>query len=154
MDALKSQFSLFASTNKIMMVVVILAILVCAAVFYYIKYVKPTSAFVPNKEFVNNRSGSGSNTTAQAIFFYTEWCPHCKKAKPDWFRLKNEYDGQSINNRIITFREVDCDADSATADKFDIKGYPTIKLLKDNQVIEFDAKPEYATLYEFLQTTL
>ena len=39
-------------------------------------------------------------------------------------------------------------------EKYSIEGYPTIKLLKDNEVITFDAKPERATLEKFLQTVL
>ena len=40
------------------------------------------------------------------------------------------------------------------ADKYDVSGYPTIKLLKDGQVIEYDAKPSKETLNQFLNTVL
>ena len=39
-------------------------------------------------------------------------------------------------------------------DKYNIEGYPTIKLLKDGQVIEYDAKPSKDTLNQFLNTVL
>jgi hypothetical protein len=39
-------------------------------------------------------------------------------------------------------------------DKYKIEGYPTIKLLKDGQVIEYDAKPSKDTLTQFLNTVL
>ena len=38
--------------------------------------------------------------------------------------------------------------------QYNIEGYPTIKLLKDGQVIEFDAKPTQKTLDQFLNTVL
>ena len=38
--------------------------------------------------------------------------------------------------------------------KYKIEGYPTIKLLKDGNVIEYDAKPNKATLEQFLNTVL
>jgi hypothetical protein len=38
--------------------------------------------------------------------------------------------------------------------KFKVEGYPTIKLLKDGQVIEYDAKPSKDTLIQFLNTVL
>jgi len=38
--------------------------------------------------------------------------------------------------------------------KYSIEGYPTIKLLKDGQVIEYDAKPSKANLSQFLNTVL
>ena len=37
---------------------------------------------------------------------------------------------------------------------YKIEGYPTIKLVKDNQVIDFDAKPTKDTLTKFLNTVL
>jgi hypothetical protein len=38
------------------------------------------------------------------------------------------------------------------ADKFKIEGFPTIKLVKDRQVIEYDAKPDKEKIKEFLET--
>ena len=38
--------------------------------------------------------------------------------------------------------------------QYNIEGYPTIKLIKDNEVIEYDAKPDKDTLQQFLQTVL
>lgn len=39
-------------------------------------------------------------------------------------------------------------------DKFKIEGYPTIKLVKDGQIIDYDAKPTKETMTEFLNTVL
>jgi hypothetical protein len=38
--------------------------------------------------------------------------------------------------------------------KYNVEGYPTIKLIKDGQVIEYDAKPSKETLTKFLNTVL
>ena len=38
--------------------------------------------------------------------------------------------------------------------KYNVEGFPTIKLLKDGQVIEYDAKPTKETLTQFLNTVL
>ena len=38
--------------------------------------------------------------------------------------------------------------------KYKIEGFPTIKLLKNGQIIEYDAKPSKTTLVEFLNTAL
>ena len=37
---------------------------------------------------------------------------------------------------------------------YKIEGYPTIKLVKDNQIIDYDAKPTKATLTQFLNTVV
>ena len=38
--------------------------------------------------------------------------------------------------------------------KVKVDGYPTIYLVKGDQIIEYDAKPTTETLSEFLNTTL
>jgi hypothetical protein len=39
-------------------------------------------------------------------------------------------------------------------DKFNVDGYPTIKLIKDRQLIDFDANPSKDNLISFLNNVL
>ena len=73
---------------------------------------------------------------------------------PVWSDLKSEYQNKKVNDYRINFIEIDCDQDPKTADEFKIEEYPTIKLIKNNQVIEYDAKPSRDTLKEFLNSML
>ena len=50
--------------------------------------------------------------------------------------------------------EINGEENPSMADKYKVEGYPTIKMLKDNQVIEYDAKPTMSHLTEFLNSTL
>ena len=63
-----------------------------------------------------------------------------------------------MNCYIITFTEINCTNETAEVEKmvnsYKIDGYPTIKLLKDGTVIEYDAKPTKETLTQFLNTVL
>jgi thiol-disulfide isomerase/thioredoxin len=92
------------------------------------------------------------------MLFYVDWCPHCKTAKPAWEELKSKYQNKTINGYNVLFKEINCTNETAEIEKlinkFNIEGYPTIKLLKDGQVIEFDAKPTKDTLNQFLNTAL
>jgi thioredoxin-like negative regulator of GroEL len=49
---------------------------------------------------------------------------------------------------------VDCEAEPDMADKFKVEGYPTIKLVKNGEVIEYDAKPDKENIIVFLKTVL
>jgi thioredoxin-like negative regulator of GroEL len=49
---------------------------------------------------------------------------------------------------------VDCEKEPDMADKFNIEGYPTVKLAFKNQVVEYDANVKYDTLVQFVNTTL
>tara|TARA_Y100000780_G_scaffold232441_2_gene263936 strand:- start:638 stop:1042 length:405 start_codon:yes stop_codon:yes gene_type:complete len=128
--------------------------LMLLAVGYYVYnlYVTPkiNPTYVENNEF----SQEGPTKEVELYLFYTDWCPHCKVAKPEWNKLKDEFQERGVNNTTIIFREVDCEKEKKLAEEFGVEGYPTIKLVKDNEVIEYDAKPKYETLTEFLHTTL
>lgn len=91
---------------------------------------------------------------AELYLFKTDWCPHCKRAVPVFESLKQEYDHKLVNGHRVLFRVVDCEQEPKIADKFKIEGYPTIKLVKDDQVIEYDAKPEKEHLVQFLSTVI
>lgn len=105
-------------------------------------------------ETMNN----GTPKEAEIILFYVDWCPHCKTAKPEWEQVKQELNGKLVNGYTVVFTEIDCTSESADVEKmitkYKIVGYPTIKLLKDGQVIEYDAKPTKATIINFLNTVL
>ena len=72
--------------------------------------------------------------------------------------MKSEYENKTINGYTVLFTEVNCTNESPEVEKminkYKIEGYPTIKLLKDGNVIEYDAKPSKDTLEQFLNTVL
>ena len=73
---------------------------------------------------------------------------------PAWKSFKDDIGNKKIKGYTVNFLEVDCDKDTETSDKFNVKGFPTIKLVKGNQVIEYDAKPNVENLIEFVNTSL
>ena len=132
-------------------IILIVAIFLAISAYYYIKIVKPNlnKKYVPNKEFIHEEP----QKTATLYYFYTNWCPLCKKAKTEWDALKNDTAG-TVKNVNLVFKEIDCDEDSATADRFNVTGYPTIKLVYDNKTYEYDAKPDKNILNQFLNSVL
>ena len=143
-----------------MHILIIVAIIVCISIAcaYYYFYVVPSSnaMFRANKE-LGSQSNQG-NKEAELLFFHAEWCPHCKTAKPVWESLKAQYENQTINGYKVIFTEINCTTENAEVekmmDKYNVEGFPTIKLLKDGQIIEYDAKPTKETLDQFLNTVL
>nr|UZT28849.1 protein disulfide Isomerase [Nucleocytoviricota sp.]UZT29192.1 protein disulfide Isomerase [Nucleocytoviricota sp.] len=107
--------------------------------------------FVLNKEFVNKNTDNNNNATI--IYFYTEWCPYCKKSRPEWNSFKDLVDLQSFKE-TLTLKEVDCDKNPEIADNYKIEGYPTIKLIYNGEVYDYDAKPESKTLLQFVESII
>ena len=105
-----------------------------------------------------NTQDTSTGKSAELMFFFADWCPHCKAAKPIWNDLKAQYENKTVNGYTIVFTEIDCSEETAENEKminqYSVEGYPTIKLLKDGQVIEYDAKPSTETLTKFLNTVL
>lgn len=151
--SLKNQLVEVITTKKTLTYIVLAVLFVLVALYTYRSYIKPGiyEGYKANNEYKHEGSGKGG---AELYFFYTNWCPHCKTAKPIWQDFKDTMGNKEIKGRKITYLEVDCEADPATAETFNVKGYPTIKLVKDDQVIEYDAKPDKDTLMEFLETSL
>jgi len=140
-----------ASYKKVILIILLAAVFIVTAVYVYKKYISDKNSSQPKKQ----TCATGESKSADLYLFYTEWCPHCKKTKPEWEQLKKNYSGNNnINGYKLNFIEVDCDANPEIADKFKVEGYPTIKLVKGNQIVEFDAKPDVKTLEQFLSTVL
>lgn len=154
LEKIREGFVNMLQNKKLMLVIILTAIFIAAAIWVYNSYVKPRvdAAYVPNKEFIQD-DGS-SNDTADLYFFYTTWCPHCKKAMPVWEKFKEKIEPSGMNGVKINFIEVDCDKDPDTAERFNVEGYPTIKLSYNKKVIEYDAEPDMDTLNQFLQSSL
>ena len=137
-------------------IIAVIILLVIFAYYTYKQYVSSKTSFKANREHMTK--DQNSNKTATLMLFYVDWCPHCKTAKPEWDSLKSEYEGKNINGYTVMLVEHNCtnesDEVSQLMDKYNIEGYPTIKLIKDNQVIEYDAKPTKSTMEQFLNTVL
>jgi thiol-disulfide isomerase/thioredoxin len=152
-----SILSRFKFTPNVIIGIVVLILFIAISIYCYKKFVSPLmgTSYKANREPTD---GSSTNKTAELMLFYADWCPHCKTAKPIWDELKTEYQDQTIHGYKMIFTEINCTNESPDVEsmmnKYKIEGFPTIKLLKDGQVIEYDAKPSKATLEQFLNTVL
>jgi len=131
---------------------IILGVVIAIAALYYLY----TMFFKSHKEPFE--AGKDGQKQAELMFFFANWCPHCKEAKPEWFALKEAGAGKTINGYHVIYTEVDCTDNSDDVQKkqsrFGIEGYPTVLLLKDNKKIDFNGKPAKANLEEFLKANL
>jgi len=146
-------------SKKFVIIIVLITIFIGAAIFVYNKYVAPklNPTFIENREFTKT---SLKSNDATLYFIYATWCPHSKKVIKHWEKLKKQYDGKVVKKYAVEFIEYDGDKQEVLIEEFSkdynkkIEGYPTIILIKDNEVIEFEADPTLENLNEFIQSTL
>ena len=58
------------------------------------------------------------------VEFYAPWCGHCQKLAPEWNEAATKLRNQ------VKFGKVDATVESALAQRFGVKGYPTIKVFE------------------------
>ena len=104
-------------------------------------------------------------TVATVYLFHADWCPYSKKVFPTWNEVKDDMDNKIYNKHRVVFQEIDGDKQPQdlnffeveylkNAEKKKIDGYPSIYLVKDGVVTEFDAEPTVDTLTEFIKSVL
>lgn len=155
MTLVESLYEFFKTILSYRVIILLVVIFLTISAYYYIRIVKPklNKKYMENREFVEEGTSGEQQPEATLYYFYTNWCPLCKKVKPELTALKNETNGVVKDVNII-FKEIDCDQDTSTADRFKITGYPTIKLVYNDKTYEYDAKPDKDILIQFLNSVL
>ena len=154
-----SKMSRVASNKYFYIVLVIAAIFIAVAFYVYRTNISPNldPEYVANKEFLDKNSEPAG--TAELMLFHANWCPLSKKAMPVWQEFRDTYDEKIVNNHRLIFKEVDCSnsedsAMQAKLDSYKVDGFPTIKMLKGNEVIDFDANPTMDSLEQFVSSVI
>jgi hypothetical protein len=153
-------------SKKLLLIMVIVVIFLGVAFYVYNTYVAPriNPDFVANREFDDNDGKDSKVTTATLYLFSVDWCPFSKSAKGVWKELKDKYDGKEINNVTLRMKEIDGEKNEMEMEIFEktyltptnkkIDGYPSIWMVKGEDVIEFDQKPNIVDLSDMINQIL
>lgn len=63
------------------------------------------------------------------VKFYAPWCGHCKKMAGDFQEAATELKGKAV------FVDLDATVEKEVAQKYEVRGYPTLKLFSNGEVI-------------------
>ena len=75
------------------------------------------------------------------VMFKTEWCGHCRRAKPEFATASD------ILGKSFPIATIDCDKNTYAPRMAGVEGYPTIKFIDRNGKISGDYTGERETGY-------
>lgn len=64
------------------------------------------------------------------IMFYAPWCGHCKNMKPEFAKAAQLLAEENISAKVAA---LDCTVHTKAAERFNIRGYPTLKFFREGQ---------------------
>uniref|UniRef100_A0A4W3I1Z3 Protein disulfide-isomerase n=1 Tax=Callorhinchus milii TaxID=7868 RepID=A0A4W3I1Z3_CALMI len=69
------------------------------------------------------------------VEFYAPWCGHCKQFATEYEKIASEL---KENDPPIPVGKADATTESGLASRFDVSGYPTFKIFKKGQPVDYD----------------
>tara|TARA_B110001452_G_scaffold153422_1_gene127656 strand:+ start:309 stop:1061 length:753 start_codon:yes stop_codon:yes gene_type:complete len=85
------------------------------------------------------------------VEFYAPWCGHCKTLEPEWAAAAAKV---SKLKPAVLLAKVDADAHGELAKKYDVSGYPTIKIFKDGKAEDYDGPREAKGIVSFVKEAI
>jgi len=119
----------FIKDNTLIVTVVSVSIIVCIILSFRIFKLREGITNQPD-----DPKGAPEKNAA-VLLFSADWCPHCKKAKPEWDAFQSQLPEQ-LNGYKVQKYSVDCTDDTNPTsknlmDKFEVTGFPTVLIIKD-----------------------
>ncbi|KAK9945823.1 hypothetical protein M0R45_011319 [Rubus argutus] len=110
-------------------------VLLCFSLFIALCFSGIHADEAESKEFVLTLDSSNFSDTVSkhdfvVVEFYAPWCGHCKKLAPEYEKAASIL---SSNDPPVILAKVDAneEANKGIASEYDVKGFPTIKILRN-----------------------
>lgn len=142
--SLLDQVKSFATVPRLLLGLVVVGFVVFFGIVLYRNIMK--------KKNSEEEEDDDGEKTCEVFYFYTTWCPMCKKTRPEWDKFVSQWNGKMKDGFTIITVEVDCDQNEALANKYQVKAYPTVICAMNGKKTELEANPTAETLNHFLDS--
>lgn len=86
--------------------------------------------------------------TSELVYLYMNGCGHCEKFTPEFEKFASKYKGSC---KVSKYERGDKNAKKYIEEN-DVKGFPTILLINNDKVIEFEGERTEVGLLEFIES--
>ena len=135
------------------LVVSLVVVIGFIGIYYLVTGIMPGARTIETTPPVENGM---DESQAKFMFFYTPWCPWCKKAQQPWasFKemLKNSH--YMYGGKKVVLEDINCDSDKGKSALYKITAYPTFKVETNMKVFEMSGKPTVENFRNFLKQVL
>lgn len=104
-----------------------------------------------DQDLAEQQAEQNDDSQIAIMNFNTDWCFYSKKFQPIWNQFTEKMKGKNI-----LVKDVKCDVSSNEdiCQKYKVEGFPTVKLIKDKKVYEFNGRRTVDDLSNFVREHL
>lgn len=94
----------------------------------------------------------GGEDGVKLVIAKADWCGHCRKAAPEFARLKEASPLTLGNGKKVIVEELDADKDKDAVSALGVKGFPSLMLVKPGgEQVEYPGERTYDAVVAFLE---